>query len=137
MATTGKINGTDLLLYVDNVAISYSTSCSISITGPGAFSVSNKDSKNWDEKLQARGYSWTASAEAMTTFDGTLCIDEIFELFRNNQSVTIKMSTDDAADRFFSGSATATSFNMDAPDNEASTFSVEFEGLGELAFRAT
>jgi predicted secreted protein len=137
MSTTGKIPGTSLLLYVDATAISYSTSCSISIAGAGTFSVSNKDSTNWDEKLKARGYSWTASCDGMATFDGTLCIDELFELFRTNQTVTVKMSTSDAADRFFSGSAVATSFNMDAPDNEPSTFSVEFEGLGELAFRAT
>ena len=137
MATTGKINGTSLLLYVGGTAVSYTTSCSLSISGPGTIDVSNKDSENWLEKLKAKGYGWTASADGMFTFDGTLCVDEIFELFRTNQTVTVKISTSDAADRFFSGSAVATSYSMDAGNNDATTFSVEFEGLGELAFRAT
>lgn len=137
MATTGKINGTNLLLYVGGTAISYTSSCSLSISGPGTIDVSNKDSNNWLEKLKAKGYGWTMSADGMATFDGTLAIDELFELFRTNQTVTVKMSTSDSADRFFSGSAVATSFNMDAPGEDATTFSVEFEGLGELANRAT
>lgn len=137
MATTGKINGTSLLLYVGNVAVSYSTSCSISITGPGTIDVTNKDSTGWLEKLKAKGYGWTASAEAFATFDGTLSIEEIFELFRSNQTVTLKMGTSDATDAFFGGSAVATSFTMDAPHEDASTFSVDFEGLGELTFAAT
>ena len=137
MATTGKINGTSLLLYVDGTAVSYSTSCSLSITGAGTINVSNKDSYTWLEKLKAKGYGWTMSCDGMAAFDGTLNIEEIFELFRSNQTVTLKMSTSDAADRFFSGSATATLFDMDAPQEDATTFSVDFEGLGELAFRVT
>jgi len=137
MATTGKINGTDFLLYVGGVAVSYSSSCSLSVTGPGAFDVSNKDSSNWLEKMKKKGYGWTMSVDGMATFDGTYSIEDIFLLFRNNSTVTVKFSTDDTADRFFSGSAVATSFSLDAPAEEATTFSCEFEGLGILNFIAT
>ena len=137
MATTGKINGTDFLLYVGGVAVSWSTSCSLSVTGPGTINVSNKDSDNWLEKLKAKGYSWTMSVDGMATFDGTYSVEDIFLLFRNNSTVTIKFSTDDAADRFWSGSAVATSFSLDAPQEDATTFSCEFEGLGILNFVAT
>jgi len=137
MATTGKINGTDFLLYVGGVAVSWSTSCSLSVTGPGTIDVSNKDSDNWLEKLKAKGYSWTMSVDGMATFDGTYSVEDIFLLFRNNSTVTIKFSTDDAADRFWSGSAVATSFSLDAPQEDATTFSCEFEGLGILNFVAT
>ena len=137
MATTGKINGTDLLLYVEGVAVSWSTSCSLSITGPGTMDVSNKDSDNWLEKLKAKGYSWTMSCDGMATIDGTYSIEDLFLLFRNNDTVTLKLGTDDAADRFFSGEAVATSFSLDGPHNEGSTFSCEFEGLGILNFIAT
>jgi len=137
MATTGKINGTSLLIYVGGVAVSYTSSCSVSITGPGTIDVSNKDSSNWLEKLARKGYGWTMSADGMATFDGTLAVDELFQLFRTNQEVTVKISTSDAADRFFSGTCVATSFSMDAPGEDATTFSVEFEGLGELGFVAT
>ena len=137
MSTTGKINGSDFLLYVGGVAVSWSTSCSLSVTGPGTIDVSNKDSDNWLEKLKAKGYSWTMSVDGMATFDGTYSVEDIFLLFRNNSTVTIKFSTDDAADRFWSGSAVATSFSLDAPQEDATTFSCEFEGLGILNFVAT
>ena len=137
MSTTGKINGSDFLLYVAGVAVSWSTSCSLSVTGPGTIDVSNKDSDNWLEKLKAKGYSWTMSVDGMATFDGTYSVEDIFLLFRNNSTVTIKFSTDDAADRFWSGSAVATSFSLDAPQEDATTFSCEFEGLGILNFVAT
>jgi len=137
MATTGKINGTNLLMYVGGVLISWSTSCSLSVSGPGTIDVSNKDSDNWLEKLKAKGYSWTMSVDGMATFDGTYSIEDLFLLFRNNTTVTIKFSTSDAADRFFSGSAVATSFSLDAPQEDATTFSCEFEGLGILNFVAT
>lgn len=138
MATTGVINGTSLLVYVDGTAISYTTSCSINITGPGTFPVSTKDSYEWVQKLKAEGASWTVSADGMFALDGSgVDMRSIFNLFDRNQTVTIKMATSDAADEFFSGSAVATSFSVDAPDNDASTFSVEFEGLGDLTFAVT
>jgi predicted secreted protein len=137
MATTGKILGTDFLLYVGGTAVSWSTSCSLSITGPGTTDVSNKDSNNWLEKLKNKGYGWTMSVDGMATFDGTINLRDLFDMFRNNETVTVKFSTDDAADKFYSGSAVATSFSLDAPHNDATTFSCEFEGLGGLTFIAT
>jgi len=138
MATTGKINGTDILLYVDNVAVSHSTSCSLNISGPGTIPVNNKDSSNWIEKLKRKGYEWTMSVEAFYTLDGTLSTQEIYDLFRNNSTVTLKFSTAAAsADRFFSGSAVATGANFDAPQEDGVVLGCEFEGLGILEFLAT
>lgn len=137
MATTGKINGTDILLYVGGVAVSHSTECSLSITGPGTIPVNNKDSNNWIEKLKRKGYEWTMSVGAFYTLDGTLSTQEIYDLFRNNDTVTLKFSTDDAADRFFSGEAVATSANFDAPQEDGVTLGCEFEGLGILNFLTT
>jgi len=138
MATSSVINGTDFLIYVGGVSVSYSTSCSITITGPGTIDTQNKDSNNWIPKLKAKGYSWTASADGMYALDGSgISIRDIFDMFRNNETVTIKMATSDAADAFFSGDAVATSFSADHPHNDASTFSVEFEGLANLTFIRT
>ena len=138
MATAGVINGTALLLYIDGTAVSYTTSCSLNISGAGTIDVSNKDSYEWVQKLKARGASWSISADGMYALDGSnINMREIFALFDRNQTVTAKIATSDATDNFFSGSAVATSFSADHPDNDASTFSVELEGLGDLTFAVT
>ena len=133
MTTSGAVNGTLMLFYVDNVAVSYSTSCSINITGPGTIDVSNKDSSYWVQKLKKRGYTWTASVDGVFAFDGSgVDIRELHALFRENTTFTIKMSTEVADDVIFSGSAVASDFSADFPDNDGSTWSFSCEGLGRL-----
>ena len=131
--TAGVINGTDILVYVGGVAISYSTSCTLTITGAGAIPVSSKDSGVYLDKLIAKGHSWSVSVSGMGGMDGgDLDLREIYDLFRANASVSIRFSTEVAGNFVWSGDAVATGFSMDAPDNEGSTFSCDFEGLGRL-----
>ena len=138
MATTGVINGTDILLYVGGIAISYSRSCSIAISGPGTMEVNHKDSGNWMTKLKKKGITWTASADGMFAFDGAgISMRELYDVLNGLTSVTIKMSTADAADPLFTGTAVCTGYNVDAPLDEGGTFSAEFEGLGKLSFSLT
>jgi len=138
MATTGVINGTDILLYVGNVAISYSRSCSIAISGPGTMEINHKDSGNWMTKLKKKGITWTASADGMFALDGAgINMRELYNVLNGLTTVTIKMGTSDATDAFFSGSAVCTGYNVDAPLDEGGTFSAEFEGLGKLSFSLT
>ncbi len=138
MASSGVINGTDILIYVDGTAISYSTSASISITGPGAAEINHKDSGNWMTKLKKKGITWTASMDGMFAFDGgDVNVRELYDVLNGLTTVTIKMSTSDATDAFFSGSAVCTGYNVDAPFDEGGTFSAEFEGLGKLLFALT
>jgi len=138
MASSGVISGTLCLLYVDGTAVSYSTSCSLSITGPGTIDVSNKDSSYWMEKLQAKGYSWTMSCDGMFAFDGSgVDIRALHGLLRDNTEFTAKMSTGVAGDVIFSGQATSTGFNADFPYNDASTWSFDLEGLGRLTALTT
>ena len=133
MATSGAVLGTLMVFYVDATAVSYSTSCSLSITGPGTVDVSNKDSSYWAEKLKLKGYSWTASCDGVFAFDGSgVNIQELHGLFRENTTFTVKMSTGVADDVIFSGSAVATGFSADFPHNDGSTWSFECEGLGRL-----
>ena len=138
MASSGVINGTNILLYADGTAISYSTSASISITGPGAAEVNHKDSGNWMTKLKKVGITWTASMDGMFALDGTgVNVRELYDILNGLTTVTIKMGTSDATDAFFSGSAVCTGYNVDAPVDEGGTFSAEFEGLSKLSFSLT
>lgn len=136
--TVGVINGTEFLLFLDGTAISYSTSCSISITGPGAAEVNHKDSGNWMTKLVKKGITWTASVDGMLALDGgDVNLRELYDVLNGLVSVTIKMATSNADDTFFSGSAVSTGFNVDAPLEEGGTWSMEFEGLSKLLFALT
>lgn len=138
MASSGVINGTDILLYVDGTAISYSTSASIAISGPGTAEVNHKDSGNWMVKLKKKGITWTASMDGMFALDGAdVNVRELYDVLNGLVTVTIKMGTSDATDAFYSGSAVCTGYNVDAPFDEGGTFSAEFEGLGKLLFALT
>lgn len=132
-ATVGVLNGTNLLVYVATSAISYSTSCSLTITGAGTINVNNKDSGYWTAKLKAHGTTWSVSCDGMLGLDGAgTSIRELHDILEAKTTVTVKFASTSADDYFFTGSAVCTSFSADAGDNAAGTFSCEFEGLGVL-----
>ena len=136
--TSGAILGTLMVFYVDEVAVSYSTGCSISITGPGTVDVSNKDSSYWVQKLKKQGYTWTASVEGVFAFDGSgVDIREVYDLFRGNTTFLLRMSTGVSGDIVFSGQAVASNFSADFPYNDCSTWTFDCEGLGRLDFIGT
>jgi len=138
MASSGVILGSDILLYLAGTAVSYSDSCSIAISGPGAAEVMHKDSGNWMVKLKKKGITWTASVSGMYALDGTgVDLRALYDMLNGLVSVAVKMATSDAADDFFSGTAVCTGFNLDAPLEEGGTWSAEFEGLGKLSFSLT
>jgi len=136
--TSGVILGTNMLLYVDDTAISYSTDCSISISGPGAAEVNHKDSNNWMVKLKKKGITWTASASGMMAFDGAgTDLRDLFLNLTDLDTVNIKMSTATAGNLLLHGSAVITGFSLEAPNDEGGTFSVEFEGIDRLQASVT
>jgi len=135
MATTGKINGTDLLVYVATVAVSHSTNCTINITA-ATVNVSSKDSSKWTDKLESIR-DWNGSCDGMVALDATKGIEELWGAMNANASVAIKFATADADDRFFSGTAYITALSVTAPHEGPATYSMSFEGTGKLAFVKT
>ena len=135
MATTGKINGTDWLLYVGGIAITHSTSCSIDLV-MATVPATTKDSAGWDENL-ASVRSWSGSADAAIALDATYGIDELYGLINSQASATVKFATADATDRFFSGTARITGLSANAGQEELASYSVSFVGTGKLKFAVT
>ena len=137
MATTGKINGKDFLVYVDGVAITHSTGCSISISGSTVPSTT-KDSAGWAESL-AGTRSWSVSSDQMLALNATLGIEEVYAIFADTvqRTVTAKFATSDAADRFFSGSARITGIEVSADNESVTTYSLSLEGTGALTLSTT
>ncbi len=131
--TSGAILGTNMLIYIDGIALSYSTDCSINVTAPAGVPVTHKDSGVWLVKLAVKGASWTASASGILAFDGA-GVDQraLFKLISEGTTVNIKMSTDTAGNLLLHGSAVCTGISWDTPDKEGGTFSCEFDGLDRL-----
>ena len=135
MATAGKINGHNLLVYVGATAISHSTTCSVSLS-TGEVNVTSKDSLKWASFLPG-AREWTVECSGMVALDATYGVEELIALKQTQATSTVKFATSDSDDRFFSGTAILTALTMDAPDESPATFSATFEGTGKLKFAKT
>jgi predicted secreted protein len=130
MATTGKIDGKNLLVYVNGIAITHSDSCSLSLN-LGTLNVTTKDSSNWDD-IMPGSRNWTVDCSGMVALDATYGPDELTTLILNSTSVSLKFSTNTSGDKYWTGSAYLTSLKFDAPLNSPATYSATFNGDGAL-----
>jgi TP901-1 family phage major tail protein len=130
MATTGIINGTDLLVYVGGTAITHSTSASISFSMETR-DASTKDSAGYRAILEGQR-SWTIEAEGMTAMDAANGYEELFAAWVARTALTIKFATADAADQFYQGTGYCTSLSVDSGVEDSSTFSASFEMTGTV-----
>jgi len=128
--TTGVINGTLVGVYVDNVLIGNATSGSISISHSGR-DTSSKDDGGWTTMLEGQR-EFSVSADGFVAYDATNGLDELLLLITNRTKVTLKFSTEVVGDTRLTGDAFCTSISSDSPNEESSTFSVEFQGTGAL-----
>jgi len=128
MATTGVVNGSDLLVYIDGNAIGYSTSCSISFTQDNPV-VTSKDDDKWAKRLQGNR-DVSISTDGYIALDADYNLEYLYELMEAQTGVTVRYSTNTSGDGYFQVAAVISSLNADAPDNEGATFSVEFESNG-------
>ncbi len=131
MATTGKINGTDLLVYVGATAITHTQGCKLSIQ-MDTRDTSTKDSSGWKDTGEAQ-MSWSIDGEGVFTFDATYGWEDLFALLSGRTSATVKMATDESGDNNYSGTAWLTKMECDGPMEDTSTYSYTFEGFGALA----
>ncbi len=136
-ATTGIINGTDLLVYTGNgaspevfTAVTHSTSASISWT-MDVRDASTKDSGGYKESLEGQR-SWTIECEGMTAFDASNGFEALYAIWVARDTVTVKFGTDQAEDQAYSGTCYITSLSVDSGVEDSSSFSVSFEGTGAI-----
>lgn len=137
MATTGIINGTDLLVFTGNgaspevfTAITHSTSASISFT-MDVRDASTKDSGGYKESLEGQR-SFTIECEGMTALDASNGFEELYAIWVARDTVTVKFGTDVSGDQVYSGTCYITSLSMDSGVEDSSSFSVSFEGTGAI-----
>ena len=130
MATTGIVNGTDLLVYVGGTAITHSTSCTFSVNH-STREATTKDSSGYKEVLEGLR-DWSVDADGMTALDATEGFEELYTAWVNRTALTVKFGTAASGDQVYTGTAYITSLSVDAGTEESSTFSVSFEGTGSI-----
>lgn len=103
MATTGKVKGTLMLLYVDGVAISGTTSHSMS-NAVNMMDATTKDSGGKEEVLPGLRTD-SIGFDYLVAFDATYDITLLFALIKNKTKVTLKLGTEVVGDPRYTGSA--------------------------------
>lgn len=108
-----KINATKFLVYVDGNAIGSTTNASISIN-VDLPSTTTKDSAGWEEHLAGGGLRGaTGSFEGLEDPTDTVSVTEIFDLIDSRSDFTFQLSTGEAGDDVWQGTATINQLDVD------------------------
>ena len=141
----GILNGTDLKVYItpdggSATLIAYATSATININH-NPRTITNKESSGWDESMEGLR-SWDISVDAMYAWldaggsaIGGLTLSELYTDMvhtRTKLAVTFGVTTSATGDTKYSGDVWMTSASLNAPLEDSSTFSVSFQGSGQL-----
>ena len=140
-----KIKGGDMMLFVNGKSIAYATSHTLTISGDTQ-DTSNKDEGGGDRAAnEVSKLSWSASSENMYSTDGAGSnFDDLFDLMIKKTPVTAtfskkKEATTDASEAGwtankpdYEGKLVITSLELNAPNGEYATYTVQFTGVGAL-----
>lgn len=136
MATTGTVNGRIVKFYtgaLPGTAITCLTNVSLE------FSMETRDTSckdttgNWDSSI-AGTQSWTGSGEGNIAFDAANGIIALRTAFAAASTVVVSVTSAVSGDPRVYGNALLTSLSENYPDNENSTFSFSFKGVGAPTF---
>lgn len=146
------IQGGDLMLFINNKSIGYATSHSLSISADTK-ETSTKDSGGKWQTSEVGIISWTASSENLYAneaqgmtysglFDAMVArtpIDAVFTLKDNSTNLETGKSDEvptggwtPKANSGYQGKVIITSIELNASNGEAASFTVQFQGTGEL-----
>lgn len=128
--TTDVIRGSDLILYVGEVAIALSTSCEVSIS-TNMLDVTNKDSNGW-KRILPDVKEWSISSDHMVAYDAAYGVKEILAAQLAGTKLSVKFSTEVTGDMVLSGNVYIDSNNINAAQGSPATFSFSGQGDGEL-----
>lgn len=142
------IQGENLCLFITSGAtkrcIALATTCKLSIA-MATRTISSKDSTgSWDEKTAGR-LSWTCDSDNLFTQDlglSAFTYDNLVDLMISRTPITItlgKVATDFSGypqtlgtGKTLTGTALITKLDVNAPDQDNSTFTISMEGNGAL-----
>lgn len=140
-----KIRGGDMMLFVNGKSIAYATSHTLTISGDTQ-DTSNKDEGGGDwASNEVSTLSWTAQSENMYSIDGAGSnFDDLFDIMVAKTPVTATFSKKTetavnvpeggwtASKPDYEGKVVITSLELNAPNGEYVTYTVQFTGIGAL-----
>lgn len=140
-----KIRGGDMMLFVNGKSIAYATSHTLTISGDTQ-DTSNKDEGGGDwASNEVSTLSWTAQSENMYSIDGAGSnFDDLFDIMVAKTPVTATFSKKTetavnvpeggwtASKPDYEGKVVITSLELNAPNGEYATYTVNFTGIGAL-----
>ena len=130
MATTGKIDGNNLLIYVQGSAVACTTSASLSMS-MSSIDTTCKDSGGWASSI-AGLKNWELSGEGLTEFDATYGFNDLVTIWKAGTEITVRFSTNVTGDKYFEGKGYITDLSEDAAMNDVTTYSFTIQGKDEL-----
>lgn len=149
------INGTDLCLFITSGSskkcIALSTTCKLGVS-MSTRKIASKDSGVWEESAVGR-MAWTCDSDNLFTQDFSLTTgatgalsgftyDSLMDLMIARTPITITLGSVSTSgmgyqqtlgtSRQLTGTALITKLDLNAPDNDNSTFTISLEGTGPL-----
>lgn len=140
-----KIQGSDLMLFVDNKSIAYATNHTLEISGETQ-DTSNKDegAGGWSSN-EVSILSWSATSDNLYSVDGEgdnfedlfdlmiakTPIDAVFAV-KSQSTVDVPTGGWTAAATGYKGKVVITSLSLNAPHGEYATYTAQFQGVGSL-----
>lgn len=140
-----KIQGGDMMLFIDGKSIAYATSHTLEINGETT-DTSNKDEGGGDwASSEVSILSWQASSENLYSVDGEGDkFEDLFDLMVAKTPITAvfakksQTATDvptggwTAGTPKYGGKLVITNLSLNAPNGEYATFTAQFQGVGAL-----
>ncbi|MCR5714396.1 MAG: phage tail protein [Bacteroidales bacterium] len=132
--SSGYIHGSDLLLYVNGVALGHSSSCQVSYSAETDERMTKETSNSgkWSSK-EVRKLSVSISAEGFSFYSDTMSYEDLLALWKAGQKVQVKYAyRGEETTRVMSGDFVITSLSEDAPADNDATYSLQLENAGEI-----
>lgn len=137
MPTTGKLNGTDLKLYIDTangttwVEIGCASSATINLETE-MIEASCKGDDGWSDAVPGRR-NWSIDVEGLVIYDNAHNSEEFMDIFLGKTKCALRWTTAETGDMQWTGSAFMTSYSETAAYEEIASYSASFQGVGAIA----
>lgn len=140
-----KVKGGDLMLFVNGKSIAYATNHTLEINGETQNDGHKDVSSDWDS-IDITKLSWAATSENLYTVDGRgrMYGDlESLMIYHTKVDLVLSMKAPTTyteppvdgwwtQDQGYTGKAIITDLQLNAPNGEYATFSIQFTGVGPL-----
>jgi len=126
----GPFNGRTLGVYLDNVLIAYSKSCSLSFKA-ATMDITSKDSLLWADFLPTVK-DWSITCDGLVALSSAANAANLIDELIAGTSVVLKFSVHEIGNLYWYGDAFVVSVDLNAGMDEPVSFSASFTGDGEL-----